>query len=426
MITYSSALTYFKTFADKHLQINSFSYGSLDQLDLKKINEFPALHIILTNTDISDKVVNYDFDVYVFSAVDQQSEEDEQVKESAYTDSLMVLQDLRAEFTEGKYIVDTNKLLLQGSNELSCTPIEERFNNMVVGFSTSISLEAANETTECTIPYQKHNGENIQETWNNIAVTLPEMNDFSQKFYWWSGTESVQNSLNYVGNGISRITPFFKPVQSLFNDDYLYNSQGILPNPIRYNSSYRGIEFNGNKETYNLALQYTIASQGALGYQSYHCLKLKHIVDTGDAENHIFSITSPSPTAAGYSFFVTGSSHAEPNCLCYRHIQSGVTTTIANISDGSNDYTREGSITMGIAVLGVAMLTDDLTISIYIDGVKLSTTVISTDPFVYVWIGNPNTEESKFILQEYYTNLILNTTSKESDFPKLNHWIKNR
>ena len=184
MITYSSVISYFKEFADKHLQLNSFSYGAVDKIELKKINEYPALHITLTNTDISDKVVVYDFDVYVITGISQQSEEDEQVKESAYSDMLMIMQDLRAEFTEGKYIVDTNLLLLQGSNELSCTPIEEKFNNMVIGFSTSMSVESANETTECTIPYPKYEGENILEKWDYQTITYPVMEQFDSEFYW--------------------------------------------------------------------------------------------------------------------------------------------------------------------------------------------------------------------------------------------------
>ena len=335
----------------------------------------------------------------------------------------MILQDLRAEFTEGKYIVDTSKLLLQGSNELNCTPIEERFNNMVVGFSTSISVEAANETTECTIPYQKYNGENIQETWNDVAITLPDMNDFSDKFYWWSGTESVQNSLIYLGVGIQKSLPLFKQSPALFEDEYLLSTQTFATNAIKYNSAFRGLEFKGVKEDYNFGLEYNLTASGALLYQSYHCLKLKHIVDLGTDENHIFTKTNGS---SGHNLFITGSTHAAPNSLCYRDIHTGVTTTIANISDGSNDYSREGSVTIGIALLGASMSTDDLTISIYIDGVKMTTINALVTTTVFVYIGNDDTKDSQFILQEYYTNLITNPTSKESDFPKLNHWIKNR
>ena len=72
------------------------------------------------------------------------------------------------------------------------------------------------------------------------------------------------------------------------------------------------------------------------------------------------------------------------------------------------------------------MSTDDLTISIYIDGVKMTTINALVTTTVFVYIGNDDTKDSQFILQEYYTNLITNPTSKESDFPKLNHWIKNR
>ena len=52
MITYNGIISYFKEFADKHLQINSFTQGSADKIDLKKINDYPVLHIDITGTSI--------------------------------------------------------------------------------------------------------------------------------------------------------------------------------------------------------------------------------------------------------------------------------------------------------------------------------------------------------------------------------------
>ncbi len=420
MITYSSVISYFQEFADKHIQLNSFSYGALDKLELKKINEYPALHIILTNTDISDKVVSYDFDVYVFSGIAQQSEEDEQVKESAYTDTLMILQDLRAEFTEGKYIVNTNKLLLQGSNELSCTPIEERFNNMVIGFSTSLSVQSANETTACTIPYPKYNGENIFETWNNINVTIPTMANFDSGFYWWSATENVQNTLTYTNNGVASVGP-------LFNSNYLTNNlltfnDTTLSTAIRYNTDFRGFDFKGALENYYL--QSTINTYN--DKQLYVVLKVKNIGNSKAGLNNLLAINNSAGTE-GTNLYVGGTTSSSPNQLVLKDIASSNTDTVQIISDGSNDYIREGSITIGVAMFGSSMLGGVAnTCKVYLNGIQYASLSTDADSIDRILIGNNTGIDSKFVLQECYIQQINDTTSDVGSFPKLMSWLKNR
>ena len=421
MITYSSVISYFKEFADKHIQLNSFSYGALDKLELKKINEYPALHIVLTNSDISDKVVVYDFDVYVFSGIAQQSEEDEEVKESAYTDTLMILQDLRAEFTEGKYIVNTNQLLLQGSNELSCTPIEERFNNMVIGFSTSISVESANETTACTIPYPKYNGQNIFELWNNDNITFPTMTHFDSAFYWWSFTEQVQSNLTYTNDGVTQVA-------SISNNNYLSSNNIVtnsntLTNPLRYNSFFRGLEFKAASQSYNIGQSFSNYNDRQL----YVVLKLKNIVDTETENNTLLNIENPAGTQ-GIRLLVGGSkASANKNTLFINDIQDDENVSVQNISDDSNDYIREESITIGIAFFGSDMnggIAD--TCDVYLNGIERATINTNGRLISKFNIGNGTSGNSKFILQECYLKQVNSVNSNVADFPKLMAWIKNR
>ena len=421
MITYSSVISYFKEFADKHIQLNSFSYGALDKLELKKINEYPALHIVLTNSDISDKVVVYDFDVYVFSGIAQQSEEDEEVKESAYTDTLMILQDLRAEFTEGKYIVNTNQLLLQGSNEISCTPIEERFNNMVIGFSTSISVESANETTACTIPYPKYNGQNIFELWNNDKITFPTMTHFDSDFYWWSFTEQVQSNLTYTNDGVTQVAPI--STGTYLSSNNIVTNSNTLTNPLRYNSFYRGLEFKGSSQSYNIGQSFSQYKDRQL----YVVLKLKNIVDTETGNNTLLNIENPAGTQ-GVRILVGGSkASSNKNTLFINDIQNDVNVSVQNISDDSNDYIREESITIGIAFFGSEMNGGiDDTCKVYLNGIERATIDTNGRLISKFNIGNSTNGNSKFILQECYLKQVNSVHSNVADFPKLMAWLKNR
>ena len=173
MITYNGIIDYFREFADKHFQIHSFSQGTADKIDLQKINDYPVLHIDITGTDIQDKMLVFNLDVYIITSAQS---DDEVQRVNALSSMLMIMQDLRAEFFEGKYVVP-KLLMLRGSEELSCTPIQEDFNNRVYGWSTSMSVTGINEATRCTIPYPTYN--DVMEQWIGGVWQKP----FDRGFY---------------------------------------------------------------------------------------------------------------------------------------------------------------------------------------------------------------------------------------------------
>ena len=106
MITYNGIIAYFKQFAKQHSQITSFTEGDLDQIELKKINEYPILHIYITGTSIQDQTIVYNVDTYILTATEL-LEENDGVKHSYREDSLgstlLIMQDLRSEFFKGKW-----------------------------------------------------------------------------------------------------------------------------------------------------------------------------------------------------------------------------------------------------------------------------------------------------------------------------------
>lgn len=421
MITYSAVVSYFKEFADKHLQINSFSYGSADKIELKKINEYPALHITLTNTDISDKVVVYDFDVYVLSAIDQQSENDEQVKESAYSDTLMIMQDLRAEFTEGKYIVNTNQLLLQGSNELSCTPIEEKFNNMVIGFSTSMNVESANETTECTIPYNKYKGENIIESWDGDNFTPPVMDKFDSSYYWFSSKVKVVENLTYnqLFDQIDEWTPIVDS-NFLINDKFNQKGAGGSIGVLTYSYNDRAIHINKPINEFN----YLLAKlSGWSNKQLYVAVKLKKIKQYSSSKvNTLLTFESSSGTGNGKLDVIP-----TENGLRFTSA-TGNSEYSSSIEDGSSDYLREGSITIGIALIGDIQHTEnDNTTRVWIDG---NLEIEITNPLSIlsdvILGGSDSASPTDFMVEEVYIKQDNSSQYRGDDFEKVLSWIKNR
>ena len=70
MITYNGIIEYFKEVANKHTQINSFSFGDIDDADLEKIEEYPLLHVGVTGANIDERVISYDINIMLIEIVD--------------------------------------------------------------------------------------------------------------------------------------------------------------------------------------------------------------------------------------------------------------------------------------------------------------------------------------------------------------------
>lgn len=197
MITYNGIIEYFSYVAKKHLQINSFSYGDIDEADLDKITEYPLLHVNLNNVSVEERTLNYDIGIMLVDLVSD-SDRQENIK-NATSNTLQILQDLQTEWLKGKKIVAENTKLTGSS--LTCTPIEG-LNNRLVGFSTSINIEGINESTADNIPYH------LTEDWEGVKPTPPVPILDTNGFTWYSATVLQQGNLDYAGNNyITTWTP---------------------------------------------------------------------------------------------------------------------------------------------------------------------------------------------------------------------------
>ena len=135
MISYNGIIEYFKEVANKHTQINSFSFGDIDDADLDKITEYPLLHVGVTGAQIDERVISFDINIMLIEIIDDKG--DTKVNEKfALSNSLQILQDLQTEFLKGSSIVTPNTKLT--GNSLSCQPITGNYNNRVVGWTSII------------------------------------------------------------------------------------------------------------------------------------------------------------------------------------------------------------------------------------------------------------------------------------------------
>lgn len=417
MITYNGIIDYFREFADKHFQINSFTEGSADKIDLKKINDYPTLHIDITGSDIQDKTIVYNVDVYIITSA---QEDDETQRVNALSDTLMIMQDLRAEFYDGKYIVP-QLLLLRGSEELSCTPIEESFNNRVYGWSTSMSVTGINEATRCTIPYPTYN--NVMEQWIGDEWQKPFDSDFFGSFYWWSANTQIQGKFAYTDNKISSIDSI---KSSNWFSNLLLPNYGTQVKPIQYNEQEQSIRFKGEGEPYYVTNGITSATERYY----YFAMKVKNIKSLDAEDTELFQIyNSDNQEQDGIRVSIgspTSTDESRRNKITVSNFFGTIEDAKVNISDGSNDYIREESLTFGLQVGGDNV---NNVVKLVLDGMVVSTQTIPTGSLDVVILGNnqPNNDSTaSFDLQEFYAYRHHGVSDKIDEFIKVTDWLKYR
>jgi len=220
MITYKAIIQYFDSIADQHQQINSFTYGEIDLFDKDKFTEYPALHITPTATSIDDQVVVYGFDVVVF---DRYNIESNKMRNEAncLSDSLLILQDLCKEITDGKYFINADTLI---SMELpvSAQPFIDTEPDSCSGWATSFNVITPNEASACLIPYFN------PERQNALKFTLPD--SVPSSLAWYS-RERIHNQTTFSGQEISELSPV---VDTISGDNVLrMNGSSATWSPLK-------------------------------------------------------------------------------------------------------------------------------------------------------------------------------------------------
>lgn len=197
MITYNSIIQYFEAITSSHQQIKSFTYGEIDFLDKDKFTQYPALHLTPTSSEIADQTITYGFEVVVFDRYD--GDNNKMVNEAiSLSDSLLILQDLCKELSEGKYFINEDTLIdLQ--LPISATPFIDTKPDICSGWSTSFSISTPNESTACNIPYY------LTEIWKNKSVTLPTGVPL---VHTWYSMMNLGALANFSADELTNLYPF--------------------------------------------------------------------------------------------------------------------------------------------------------------------------------------------------------------------------
>tara|TARA_R110001606_G_scaffold88138_1_gene198355 strand:+ start:197 stop:688 length:492 start_codon:yes stop_codon:yes gene_type:complete len=158
MITFRNVVGFFETIAEKHLQINSFHSGFMDEVDINKLGatDYVILYAEPGNASIDTGVLTYTFTIYVLDMINDElgdaPNKERLGRLDTFSENLSILQDVINEFKQNlnvKSWVD-DQVVLQ--TPINAEPFTARFNNLLTGWSASISIDVNNANNLCIVP----------------------------------------------------------------------------------------------------------------------------------------------------------------------------------------------------------------------------------------------------------------------------------
>tara|TARA_A100001201_G_scaffold1851_2_gene4720 strand:- start:4251 stop:4742 length:492 start_codon:yes stop_codon:yes gene_type:complete len=158
MITFRNVVGYLETIAEKHYMINSFHSGFLDEVDINKLGarDYVILYAEPGTAVIDKGVLTYNFTIYVLDMINEELG-DEPNKErlgrlDTLSENLQIMQDVINEFQHSLYStswVDGEVLL---NLPINAEPFTARFDNLLTGWSSTISMQVNNKNNLCIVP----------------------------------------------------------------------------------------------------------------------------------------------------------------------------------------------------------------------------------------------------------------------------------
>ena len=160
MISFRNVVGYLETIADKHYEIESFHSGMMDEVDINKLGatDYVILYAEPGNVVINQGVLTYNFTIFVMDMINDEvgdSPNKQRVgRVDGYSETLNILQDVVAEFkhslTTQSWVDDEVVLQLP----ITAEPFTARFNNLLTGWSASISVDVNNKNNLCIAPIE--------------------------------------------------------------------------------------------------------------------------------------------------------------------------------------------------------------------------------------------------------------------------------
>ena len=158
MISFRNVVEYLETVATKHRMIHSFHSGFMDEVDINKLGEtdYVILYAEPGSATIDTGVMTYNFTLYVLDMINEvvgdEPNKQRQGRVDTYSENLQILQDVINEFKQNLYSTSwiADEIVLE--TPINAEPFTARFNNLLTGWSATLSIQVNNTNNLCIVP----------------------------------------------------------------------------------------------------------------------------------------------------------------------------------------------------------------------------------------------------------------------------------
>ncbi len=149
MITFNNIVERFKIFAENHFFIETFSFGSPDDVDLAKFTNFPLMHLVYTGATYDPGTKTYNLEIYILDVPADKTKKVDRQKE-VVSDAEQCAEDIIADIKNGGNIF----LFAQDYEVVNATttPLEEETKNVLSGVLLDLSVSIPYEWDACNAP----------------------------------------------------------------------------------------------------------------------------------------------------------------------------------------------------------------------------------------------------------------------------------
>ena len=151
MTSFYDVIKSIKTYLQGNNSVSTVTFGDLLEVDLNKQTIFPLSHLTVRDVSFSDHTMTFTVNVMALDIVEETKENDKEQIEPFYGNNnkqdvlntqLMVLNGLQSSLRRGglfqqDFIVDNN---------LTASLVEERFENLLVGWEMDVTVEVPNNS----------------------------------------------------------------------------------------------------------------------------------------------------------------------------------------------------------------------------------------------------------------------------------------
>ena len=168
--TYNNVIDTLCRLGEYHKQISTVSVGDIFSLNLEKMEKMPLLHINPTSVQTGESELIYNFQLFICDLVSEKDDwqtyqaqqltklldpknNEQQVWNQTLeicTDFIGMLRHSSRQSQEG--VDDINFPLYFTQDQFSIEPFQERFDNLLCGWTFSIGIKVMNDFDTCEIP----------------------------------------------------------------------------------------------------------------------------------------------------------------------------------------------------------------------------------------------------------------------------------